>query len=315
MSSRIPRPTTTNLPRVRKALLVSLVATALLNLLATVSLLIFQLTKTRGYQKPVPAITAGAFVSLLLSLHFLFSTATSISRLHLPVRIELFVRSIAFELVCYAGMAAYFLVSVSDLHADTPGLLTSCGGYMICRMLTATAALTWLSFLAAMLNFVLIFASLFYLTVHRALPIVAKSAEVPFEGVDWRVYRNRGVRPRTGTIRHGGAPNRDRQREKSLHGGESTYGIRNDTDSVATYADTIHTSFSGGSIVDMGRFDWERGARDGERVIPVSPLVQIDMEPEEEDEEEEEEENAVEMKAVGGEKAEKEAEEEPGVAK
>lgn len=71
----------------------------------------YQLLKTQGYQKCVPALIVAGFLSFTLPAWFLYMKA-------LPGRWDI-LRSIMFELVAIAGTAALTLVAVADLHSES----------------------------------------------------------------------------------------------------------------------------------------------------------------------------------------------------
>lgn len=128
---------------------------------------------TSGYQKPLPAIITSCFLSGAFPLAFLYTKPFGAP----TNKAAKLVRSIAAELVCYAGSTAFVLITVSDLHAEyairstsstgwmdgraggntltvvypstsanrrTPGLIDECGPYAICHLLLWCVACTWL---------------------------------------------------------------------------------------------------------------------------------------------------------------------------
>ncbi|GAA5992482.1 hypothetical protein JCM10908_000841 [Rhodotorula pacifica] len=188
-----------HLPAVRRGFLTVLFLAGLGDMVAAIVLLAYQLTMTSGYQRIVPSIVITSFLCTAFPLWFLYSKPYSI---RLPGsgstearvggmrdKIAKFSRSIAAELMALAGTGVWVLISVSNLHAETPGLINHCGGWPICRMLLAVLALTCFLFLA--LPFALLLCSTLYFTIrrHSPLPIFVTS----FLAVDWERYSGRPV--------------------------------------------------------------------------------------------------------------------------
>jgi len=95
------------------------------------------------------------------------------------------------ELICLGGVGAWTLITVIDLHAETPGLIDNCGGWTICRMLLAVLAFTWISFLLQCLSFSSLLVSTLYFSIRRSSPI--PTLFTPFSDVDWIRYSGRPV--------------------------------------------------------------------------------------------------------------------------
>ncbi|GAA5839703.1 hypothetical protein JCM11251_002567 [Rhodosporidiobolus azoricus] len=218
------------LPIVRKAFLGVLMVAGGADLMATIILLAYQLAMTHGYQHTVPAITATSFLCTVFPVWFLFSRPYSIK---LPVgsstlstdprvgsvrdKIAKFSRSIAAEVVCLGGSGVWVLIAVSNLHAETPGLINHCGGWAICRMLMAVFALTWICFLFLGLAFASLLLSTLYFTLRRSSPLPLLSTS--FNAVDWERYAGRPVN-RANTVklprRNKAEKERERARESSI---------------------------------------------------------------------------------------------------
>lgn len=129
------------------------------------------------------------------------------------------------ELICLGGVGAWTLITVIDLHAETPGLIDNCGGWTICRMLLAVLAFTyvsslplslfhysiltrlskhnvkihsWISFLFQCLSFASLLLSTLYFSIRRSSPI--PTLFTPFSDVDWIRYSGRPVN-RSATVK------------------------------------------------------------------------------------------------------------------
>ncbi|GAA5912814.1 hypothetical protein JCM6882_000436 [Rhodosporidiobolus microsporus] len=212
------------LPAVRKAFLGVLMVAGGADLLATIILLAYQVTMTHGYQHAVPAITVTSFLCAAFPIWFLFSRPYAIK---LPVgstlstdprvggardKVAKFSRSIAAEVICLGGTGIWVLIAVSNLHAETPGLINHCGGWAICRMLMAVFALTWVCFLFTCLSFASLLVSTLYFTIRRssAFPLLSTS----FNAVDWERYAGRPVN-RANTVKLPRRTKAERERERA----------------------------------------------------------------------------------------------------
>ncbi|GAA6062007.1 hypothetical protein JCM10212_006082 [Sporobolomyces blumeae] len=189
------------LPRVRKALFVILFLAGLADFFTSIILLAYQLALTTGFNRVVPSLVVTSFLTSAIPAWFVLSKPYAI---RLPIssaavpavgskrdKVARFTRSIAAELVSLGGVGAWTLITVADLHAETPGLIDSCGGWTICRMLLAVFALTWITFLFQALSFATLLASTLYFTIRRSSPI--PMIFTSFDDVDWIRYSGRPV--------------------------------------------------------------------------------------------------------------------------
>ncbi|SCV69488.1 BQ2448_2508 [Microbotryum intermedium] len=182
---------TEHLPTARLVLSWLVIVSTFLNSGFSAWLIGFQASRTHGYQRPVPAILVISFFTFWIQLFFLYSKPFNTSRAW-TTKVALFVRSIACELIVTGALGGMMLASVANLSSDTPGLLTSCGGYLMCRLLTAVFALAWLNVLFLGLSFTLLLISFLYFTVKRRRAIPALT--VPFGDVNWAEYSLHGRR-------------------------------------------------------------------------------------------------------------------------
>lgn len=90
----------------------------------------------------------------------------------------------------YGGIGAYMLIATVDLHTSTPGLLSTCGGYVICRLLTCCLAVSCLNLLFLSLTFAAVLACTIYFSAkrHSAIPALTTS----FSDVEWDRYAAHG---------------------------------------------------------------------------------------------------------------------------
>lgn len=105
-----------------------------------------------GFNRVVPSLVVTSFLTASIPIWFIYSKPYAIrlpiSTSPLPAvgsRRDLIAkatRSIGAELIALGGVASWTLVTVADLHAETPGLIDNCGGWTICRMLLAVLSLT-----------------------------------------------------------------------------------------------------------------------------------------------------------------------------
>lgn len=187
------------LPKIRQGLMTLVLISSVLDLVASLVLLAYQLSLTVSFQHVVPSIVVTSFLGTCLPVWFLYSRPYAI---RLPGKgdpavgskrdkVAKFSRSIAAELICLCGTGVWVLISVSTLHAETPGLMYHCGGYAICRMLLCVFALTWICFLFLACAFATLLASTIYFMFRRSspFPIFTKS----FLAVDWERYSGRPV--------------------------------------------------------------------------------------------------------------------------
>ncbi|GJN88323.1 hypothetical protein Rhopal_001288-T1 [Rhodotorula paludigena] len=188
-----------HLPKIRQTCLTLVLIAGVFDFVASIVLLAYQLALTVSFQHVVPSIVAASFLCAFFPLWFLYSRPYSI---RLPGaeeakvggtrdKVAKFSRSIAAELIALAGTGVLTLISVSTLHAETPGLIDHCGGYAICRMLLAVFALTWICFLFLCLAFTSLLVSTLYFSIRRSspFPILTKS----FLAIDWERYAGRPV--------------------------------------------------------------------------------------------------------------------------
>ncbi|KAK4053169.1 hypothetical protein OIV83_001904 [Microbotryomycetes sp. JL201] len=184
----------------RKTLLILLASAAATNALGSSALLGYQAIMTEGYNKPVPAILAISAVTTLFVAWFLKgpsialvspSTSSSSKR----AMVAKFVKSIAFELGVLGGIGAWLLVATADLHADTPGLLGTCGGFAMCRLLTMVFALAWLTVLFDGLAFAALLGCTLYFSIRRHSAIATLTTS--FDDVNWSMYASRSAHKKT----------------------------------------------------------------------------------------------------------------------
>ncbi|GAA6051539.1 hypothetical protein JCM3770_000404 [Rhodotorula araucariae] len=188
-----------HLPKIRQALLTLVLVAGTFDMVAAIVLLAYQLALTVSFQHVVPSIVVTSFLCAAFPLWFLYSRPYAI---RLPGKddpavgskrdtLAKFSRSIAAELICLAGTGVWVLISVSTLHAETPGLMYHCGGYAICRMLLCVFALTWICFFFLCLAFATLLVSTLYFIFRRSspFPILIKS----FLAIDWERYSGRPV--------------------------------------------------------------------------------------------------------------------------
>ncbi|GAA5854803.1 hypothetical protein JCM9279_000952 [Rhodotorula babjevae] len=186
-----------SLPKIRQSLMTLTGIAGVFDMVAAIVLLAYQLSLTVSFQHVVPSIVVTSFLCALFPVWFLYSRPYAI---RLPGKgeaavgskrdkIAKFSRSVAAELICLAGTGVWVLISVSTLHAETPGLMYHCGGFAICRMLLCVFALTCFLFLAC--TFAILLASTIYFMVRRSspFPIFTKS----FLAIDWERYSGRPV--------------------------------------------------------------------------------------------------------------------------
>ncbi|KAM0792586.1 hypothetical protein ACM66B_005247 [Microbotryomycetes sp. NB124-2] len=175
----------------RKTLLGLLGCAAATNALGSSALLGYQKIMTEGYNKPVPAILAISAVTTLFVTWFLKCSSVSLVSPSTPATskramLAKFVKSIAFEMGVLGGIGAYLLVATADLHADTPGLLGTCGGFTTCRLLTMVFALAWLTILFDGLAFAALLGCTLYFSIKRHSAIATLTTS--FDEVNWAKY-------------------------------------------------------------------------------------------------------------------------------
>ncbi|GAA5971585.1 hypothetical protein JCM11641_000651 [Rhodosporidiobolus odoratus] len=155
--SRSSLRSTAYLPTLRISVYSLLVFSSLLNLVLSAALLGYQLAKTYGgYNKPVPSLLVGSALTLAHCIVFMSPvgvTASSKRRRLLSLQVEILSLAVFF---------LFTLASVGRLHTSTPGLMSSCGGYITCIALQGCFALGWLSFLFLLILFTSIFGSTLY---------------------------------------------------------------------------------------------------------------------------------------------------------
>ncbi|KAK4058619.1 hypothetical protein OIO90_000063 [Microbotryomycetes sp. JL221] len=178
-------------------LLCLLASAAGTNAFGSSALLAYQAIMTEGYNKPVPAILAISTVTTLACAWFLNCHNISLVRTSTPSSSKRaiaaqFVKSIAFELGVLGGIGAWLLVATADLHADTPGLLGTCGGFAMCRLLTMVFALAWLTVLFDGLAFAALLGCTLYFSIRRHSAIATLSTS--FSDVNWAMYASRSSR-------------------------------------------------------------------------------------------------------------------------
>ncbi|GAA6011524.1 hypothetical protein JCM11491_004674 [Sporobolomyces phaffii] len=197
-----------HLPTVRRALLGVLFLAGLADFLTSIVLLAYQLSLTTGFNRVVPSLVVTSFLTCAIPVWFVYSRPYAI---RLPVasaplpkvgskrdQVAKFTRSIMFELIALGGVGAWTLITVADLHAETPGLIHNCGGWTICRMLLAVLSLTWITILFQGLAFASLLVSTLYFSVRRHSPI--PTLFTSFDEVDWVRYSGRPV-TRAATVR------------------------------------------------------------------------------------------------------------------
>jgi hypothetical protein len=171
------------------------------------------------------------------------------------------------ELIALGGVAAWTLVTVADLHAETPGLIDNCGGFTICRLLLAVFSLTWLSFLFLSLSFTSLLLSTLYFSIRRHSPI--PTLFTSFDQVDWIRYSGRPV-DRSNTVKKlrvkqskqntNTVPEEQEQEDelkapsRSRFGGQG--GQRPDSQ-VPVLARSIHSTMGSVSGNDSITIDWD----------------------------------------------------------
>ncbi|KAK4703263.1 hypothetical protein P7C70_g2958, partial [Phenoliferia sp. Uapishka_3] len=127
---------------------------------------------------------------------------------------ERVVSSTSFQF--YLGPAGNDWGSVA---ARTPGLISQCGDYAICKLLLATVALGWLTFLTLGTLFTLLLLSTLYYSIRRKSHLI--SFITPFHEVEWDMYAHRLPRgtgapaPGTGEMLRTGLSLRRVERKKS----------------------------------------------------------------------------------------------------
>ncbi|KDE06475.1 hypothetical protein MVLG_03129 [Microbotryum lychnidis-dioicae p1A1 Lamole] len=248
------------LPTARLVLSWLIIVSALLNSGFSAWLIGFQALRTHGYQKPVPAILVISFFALCFQPFFLYSKAFNTSRAW-TTKLALFVKSIACELIVTGALGGMMLVSVADLSSDTPGLLSSCGGYLMCRLLTAVFALAWLNVLFLGLSFTLLLISFLYFTIKRRRAIPALT--VPFGGVNWAEYSIRRRRAQQTPIPLRASPRTDEYKEPLDSG-------RGQVDEVFVVVDTTDSEKAEQASTGLGLHE-RRKSRD----IDVRMSVQM----------------------------------------
>ncbi|GAA6012351.1 hypothetical protein JCM10207_007054 [Rhodosporidiobolus poonsookiae] len=257
------------LPFVRKVFLTILMVTGVFDLVASIVLLAYQLALTETFQHVVPAIVATSFLCAAFPVWFLFSRPYAIK---LPLspnlaaepraggardKVAKFSRSIAAEVICLAGTGAWVLVAVSTLHAETPGLISHCGGWAICRMLLCVVALTWICFLFLCLSFASLLVCTLYFTVRRSspLPLLLTS----FNSVDWERYAGRPV-ARAGTVKLPRRTKAEREASKAERDGPTRDGRSLREGSEAPVLPSHHHRTGLGqsiSTIGTGGLDWD----------------------------------------------------------
>ncbi|GAA5900485.1 uncharacterized protein JCM6883_002860 [Sporobolomyces salmoneus] len=263
------------LPKIRKGLLAVLCITGLADFLTSIILLAYQLALTTGFNHVVPSLVVTSFLTTSIPIWFLYSKPYAIrlpvSSSPLPAvgsRRDLaakFTRSILAELIALGGVAAWTLVTVSALHAETPGLIDNCGGWTICRMLLAVLSLTWISFLFQCLSFASLLVSTLYFSIRRHSPI--PTLFTSFDQVDWIRYSGRPV-DRSATVKRTRvkqskqntdtiAPEQDEDELKAPS--RSRFGERPDSQ-VPVLARSIHSTMGsiGGGGNDSITIDWDQ---------------------------------------------------------
>lgn len=228
-----------HLPKIRKGLLGVCFLAGLADFLTSIILLAYQLALTTGFNRVVPSLVVTSFLTASIPVWFVYSKPFAIrlptSTASLPKvgsRRDLIAkatRSIGAELVALGGVAAWTLVTVADLHAETPGLIDNCGGWTICRMLLAVLSLTWISFLFQCLAFASLLISTLYFSIRRHSPI--PTLFTSFDQVDWIRYSGRPVN-RSATVKRTRAKtmkkNTDTITEDTAHADSSRFGSGGD---------------------------------------------------------------------------------------
>ncbi|GAA5875283.1 hypothetical protein JCM16303_000569 [Sporobolomyces ruberrimus] len=189
------------LPNIRKGILGVCFLVGLADFLTSIILLAYQLALTTGFNRVVPSLVVTSFLTASIPIWFIYSKPYAIrlpiSSSQIPAvgskrdRLAKFTRSIMMELIAIGGVAAWTLITVIDLHAETPGLIDNCGGWTICRLLLAVSALTWITFLFQCLAFASLLASTLYFSIRRHSPI--PTLFTSFSDVDWVRYSGRPV--------------------------------------------------------------------------------------------------------------------------
>ncbi|BGP46302.1 hypothetical protein JCM10450v2_002144 [Rhodotorula kratochvilovae] len=253
-----------HLPKIRQALLTLVLVAGTFDMVAAIVLLAYQLALTVSFQHVVPSIVVTSFLCAAFPLWFLYSRPYAI---RLPGKddpavgskrdvLAKFSRSIAAELICLAGTGVWVLISVSTLHAETPGLMYHCGGYAICRMLLCVFALTWICFFFLCLAFASLLVSTLYFILRRSspFPIFTKS----FLAIDWERYSGRPVnraatvkRPRKGGKGASGA-GEGAGAPRTLEGEETPDGRLKRDDSAAPVLPFAHGHGHGHGRTDSG---------------------------------------------------------------
>ncbi|GAA5851129.1 hypothetical protein JCM3766R1_006578 [Sporobolomyces carnicolor] len=196
------------LPKIRTGLLLACLLAGCADLITSIVLLAYQLALTTGFNRVVPSLVVTSFLTALIPVWFVYSKPYAIrlptSSASVPAAgskrdvVARFTRSVMAELICLGGVAAWTLITVSDLHAETPGLIDNCGGWTICRMLLAVFSLTWISFLFQSLAFASLLVSTLYFSIRRHSPI--PTLLTSFDQVDWVRYSGRPVN-RSATVK------------------------------------------------------------------------------------------------------------------
>ncbi|GAA5968261.1 hypothetical protein JCM3765_000867 [Sporobolomyces pararoseus] len=266
-----------HLPKIRKGLLGVCFLAGLADFLTSIILLAYQLALTTGFNRVVPSLVVTSFLTASIPIWFIYSKPYAI---RLPISssklprvgskkdlISKATRSIGMELICLGGVASWTLVTVADLHAETPGLIENCGGWTICRMLLAVLSLTWISFLFQCLSFTSLLISTLYFSIRRHSPI--PTLFTSFDQVDWIRYSGRPVN-RSATVKktRGKAVKKgtdtvpeeeeeeDKGEEELKAPSRGRFGNRPDSQ-VPVLARSIHSTMGSISGNDSFSVDWD----------------------------------------------------------
>ncbi|GAA5859067.1 hypothetical protein JCM1840_003734 [Sporobolomyces johnsonii] len=170
------------LPTLRFSCYTLLSITSVSAFVLALALLIYELTLTAGYNKPIPALLTCSALTLIHSALFLS-----------PIRPETSAKrrkflSLQIEILSLLVFGLFTLACVARLHSSTPGLYSSCRGYFICVALQASLALGWLSFLfLCLLFFPITIGTVYHYRRARDTWIWRQ----PFAMFDWGVYAGR----------------------------------------------------------------------------------------------------------------------------
>ncbi|GAA5944542.1 uncharacterized protein JCM15063_004915 [Sporobolomyces koalae] len=268
-----------HLPNIRKGLLGVCFLAGLADFLTSIILLAYQLVLTTGFNRVVPSLVVTSFLTSAIPVWFLFSKPYAIrlpiASANMPAvgskrdKVAKFTRSIMMELIALGGVGAWTLITVADLHAETPGLIHNCGGWTICLVCLLTILSLclnrWITILFQCLAFASLLISTLYFSIRRHSPI--PTLFTSFSDVDWIRYSGRPVnraatvkrvkqsKANTSTVPED-SPTFEHDEAVLRAPARGRFGDRPDSQ-VHVLSKSIHSTYGGGGAGGDSVIDWD----------------------------------------------------------